>query len=504
MNRTAHIFLRYSGILVFLVVGLFSALHANKADVLHQPDIPAANIQAPEEMQKDYLDKTQIDNLEATLKNAWPKAVPANATIFQAQKTQQSQDRIRALYSQARSAARNGDIEGAENAYVDILSRNIPDDNRRELLIEMADMYRNAKYPVKEIAVYETFVDIYPKDPRTPRIYLELGCLYRDVGSDDMALARFYNVLNLALNYDESNLEEFKDLSTRAQIEIAETYFRNGQYRQASKFLDRLKLVKLPAKQAAQIYFKDASAHYFQQNYLAASVDFKEFINRFPSSDMLAEAYFDLADCYRKLGQHKESLQTVMDLLQLKAVSDEDDPRSMLMWKKRTGNQLANELYEQGDFLGALSIYQAMAPLSKEPQWQWPVLYQIGLCFERLMMYPKAREAYRLIVESQDAKTLMANQNSKDANSNQQADAIVSIDPLELLLSSAQWRMASLDRTMATDIQLQELSAKENKPPSQPKKSPAVVPNSPVAQSDAGAPQSAPSAIVQKQTSSGA
>ena len=74
----------------------------------------------------------------------------------------------------------------------------------------------------------------------------------------------------------------------------------------------------------------------------------------------------------------------------------------MTLPRRLTGNQLANEFFEQRDYLSALKIYQAMAPQSNDPEWQWPIIYQIGLCFEHLRMYPKAREAYRMLVDGDE------------------------------------------------------------------------------------------------------
>ena len=59
---------------------------------------------------------------------------------------------------------------------------------------------------------------------------------------------------------------------------------------------------------------------------------------------------------------------------------------------------LANGFYEQGDFLGALAVYQALARASMDPTWRWPAIYQIGLCFERMNMPQRAAEAYDAIL----------------------------------------------------------------------------------------------------------
>jgi hypothetical protein len=54
------------------------------------------------------------------------------------------------------------------------------------------------------------------------------------------------------------------------------------------------------------------------------------------------------------------------------------------------------------------------ACLNEDADWQWPVIYQMGLCFERLRLASRAAEAYRFIVEA--AKKMEA-ENRKPAES---------------------------------------------------------------------------------------
>ncbi|MDE0820781.1 MAG: hypothetical protein OSA95_06650, partial [Opitutales bacterium] len=55
-----------------------------------------------------------------------------------------------------------------------------------------------------------------------------------------------------------------------------------------------------------------------------------------------------------------------------------------IRWQKKAGNQLANEHFEEGETLNAIEIYQKMIILDSTPKWQAPIVYQLGLCFERL------------------------------------------------------------------------------------------------------------------------
>ena len=67
------------------------------------------------------------------------------------------------------------------------------------------------------------------------------------------------------------------------------------------------------------------------------------------------------------------------------------------------GNELANEFYEQGDFRSALTIYQSLAKYNATPDWRWPAIHQIGLCFERLGLPEKAIMAYQEILNPENA-----------------------------------------------------------------------------------------------------
>ena len=74
-------------------------------------------------------------------------------------------------------------------------------------------------------------------------------------------------------------------------------------------------------------------------------------------------------------------------------------PEKWLFWQKKAGNEFANDLYQRGEYLNALTIYQSLATLTDSPDWQWPVIYQMGLCFEKLRVDRRAAEAYKYIID---------------------------------------------------------------------------------------------------------
>jgi tetratricopeptide (TPR) repeat protein len=132
----------------------------------------------------------------------------------------------------------------------------------------------------------------------------------------------------------------------------------------------------------------------------------------------------------QQLGRSEEAVQEVVAVLQSQQNADDfEKAQKVAYWQRRTGNELANKLYERGDFMGALAVYQALARASETPAWRWPAVYQVGLCFERLNHPERAVEAYKLILAPESAPP---------------GDTKLS-ESLESVRSMAEWRLAHLD-----------------------------------------------------------
>ena len=124
------------------------------------------------------------------------------------------------------------------------------------------------------------------------------------------------------------------------------------------------------------------------------------------------EARYLLSISLRRLGRAQESLAAVLDLLKIEQTRTAADPKAWGHWQRKTGNQLANEFYEQGDISTALSIYRCLDELGGPPEWQLPVRYQIGLCQERLGQAAPARETYQKLLNALRDSTPSGDKNS--------------------------------------------------------------------------------------------
>lgn len=282
-----------------------------------------------------------------------------------------------------------------------IVNLPIADADKKGTLLELADRYEKENLHAKAIAFYEKMAELYAKDPEGPELHFKLGLLYRKIGAPQRAITRFYSVLNSALRVDVQGADAaHRTLTQRAQLEIAETHFLSGDYAQASKFLELLIRLDLSADDRARVLFKSAHCSFLQGNLPAGAEMAKKFLADFPEHASVPEARYLLATIYRGLHKPEQAFETVLSLLKEENARKAKAPEQWIYWQKKTGNEFANAYYEAGDFVSALTIYQTLARLNEDADWQWPVIYQMGLCFERLRLASRAAEAYRFIVEA--------------------------------------------------------------------------------------------------------
>jgi tetratricopeptide (TPR) repeat protein len=297
---------------------------------------------------------------------------------------------------------RQQDWESARLAYNQVLTADplATSAQMRTALLGLARAYRGDLRLPQACAVYERYIKDYPGDEQLPIVYLELGRSLRALGAHRLAIARFYSVLNSTLKLPEQGSETYRQLALTAQFEIAETHFLSGDYDAAFRFYSRLRLLDLAPADRARAAFKAAYALNLKNDHEQAVTQLRAYLTLHPGSENAAEARNLLALALRRLGRSEESLAATLDLLKTEKTRIDAAPATWGYWQRKTGNQLANEFYEQGDINTALTIYQCLRDIGGPPEWLLPVKYQIGLCQERLHHPVLARATYRSILDS--------------------------------------------------------------------------------------------------------
>lgn len=335
-------------------------------------------------------------------------------------------DEVQGLLKLGARLTDRGDYESAEIAFRQALGApDVTVEDTKNALLGLARMFRKQGSFVKATAIYEKYLKEYPGDERTPDVLLEAGRTMRSMGSNRLALARFYSVINSTLKLPDKGFEHYQQLAKTAQFEIAETHFESGNFADAAKFFARLRLLDLAPADRARAHFKAAYALKLQGDNEGAVEMLCSFLEQWPEDDNVPEARYLLATTLRTQGRPQEALATTLELLRSEQAQHSSDPKRWAYWQRRTGNQLANDFFEHGDILNAQAIYSGLSAISSDPAWRLPVVYQIALCHERLGSLDQARAAYEDIIAAT-------------------SKAGVPADLVELGRMSA-WRLSNLD-----------------------------------------------------------
>jgi tetratricopeptide (TPR) repeat protein len=262
------------------------------------------------------------------------------------------------------------------------------------------------------------------------------------MGVNTMAISKFYSVMSTTLKLQVADLEYYKNLVLQAQTEIADTYYIQGQFNESSDCYTKLLKADSPALNKQQIEFKLIRSLSFLTNQVDETIArSQKFLDRFPDYPDVPEVRFILAHAYTSAGRNSEALKQVLLLLQSQEANARGNPELWSYWQRRTGNEIANQLYQEGDYLDALQIYQNLAALDPAPAWQAPALYQVGLVFEQLQQWQRASDTYDQILAR---RTELTGSNAPPS--------------LASLCDMALWRkdyIAWLQKAHATDTQFQ-------------------------------------------------
>jgi tetratricopeptide (TPR) repeat protein len=202
----------------------------------------------------------------------------------------------------------------------------------------------------------------------------------------------------LALKNDQ--LPFFKRLVLQAQVEIAETYYIVGKFKDAADYYSRLLKQDDPALDHAQIQFRLIHSLVSVKQFEEAATQAQDFLANHADSSDAPEVRYDLAEAFKGQGRNAEALQQVLIFLKDERLKTKDHPEVWTYWQQRVGNEIANELYQEGDYVKALEVYETLAKLDPALPWQLPVRYQVAITYEKLLQPAEAIANYRLITNA--------------------------------------------------------------------------------------------------------
>lgn len=305
-----------------------------------------------------------------------------------------SVDLYRERLESARNLRRQRSTREAGRLLASLLQEAASDDIQRAALLELAQAAQDDGDLVRSQQIYAQFLNRWPDDARVPEVLLRQGQNFRSMGMTQLALAKFYSVMTAALVLKNDQFEYYQRLVLQAQTEIAETHYMSGDYAHAADFYNRLLKQNQPALNRPLAQFRLIRSLHAVGKHDEAVAQARDFLTRYPDAAEQPEVRFCLARSLKELGRSGESLQQVLTLLQEQKAKTRDRPELWAYWQQRTGNEIANQLYRDGDYVRALEVYLKLRELDSSPVWQVPVNYQIGMTYERLMQPEEALKTY--------------------------------------------------------------------------------------------------------------
>lgn len=299
----------------------------------------------------------------------------------------------------ARGLRQGKELKRAESTLIQLLEARAPDEIKRAALLELGLVMQEQREFPKAQELYAEYVRRFDKDPSVPEVLLRQGYLYRDMGVPTLALSKFYAVISTCLNLKLDEMEYYQRLVLRAQAEIAETHYLQGNHADAIDYFNRLLRLESVDLERANVFYKLVHCYTKAGNFDQALATARLFLGSFPKHLDAPETRFLLVDTLKKLGRNREAIEELDLLLSSQKADSQSDPQQWLYWQQRAGNSIANQFYREGDYLSALHIYEILAAVNGTPEWQMPVWYQIGLIYENLKQPQKATEMYGKIMD---------------------------------------------------------------------------------------------------------
>ena len=348
---------------------------------------------------------------------------------------------LRARLDEARKLRATRRPAEAEPILVDLLADSSPETLKQDALLELAMAAQDQDEPLRAQQVYAQFLNKWPNEPRVPELLLRQGRLFRQMGINALALAKFYGVMTSSLVMKNDKLDFYQKLVLQAQSEIAETHYLLGKYTEAADFYGRLLKQTSPLLNRSQIVFRLIRSQTAANRPAEVVGPAQDFLERFPDAIEQPEVRFYLALALKQLGRDAESLQQVLTLLQEQKERTQEHPEQWAYWQQRAGNEIANQFYQEGAYTRALDIYTRLVQLDPSLAWQLPVSYQIALTYERLLQPARALDTYQAIL-------------------NREAEAGPAASPgIKSIFEMARWRTGFLNWQEKADKANRDVSA---------------------------------------------
>ena len=300
--------------------------------------------------------------------------------------------------SNAQTYRSQKEYQNAIKTCITLLEQPTPDEINRLALIELAYNLQENNDLQKSFQVLSQYLVNYPKAENIPEVYLSQGKILRKLGAQEMAIGKFYSAMSSTLSVENSTNTRYKRINLIAQTEIADTYYNSGDYSNAIRTFQLIlkgdkSLLELPL-----IEFKLIKSKIAEYEGVDALNAINSYLDQYPNSKYAPEAQFIKITQLLELKKEEEFMTSVLDLLRSSSEKLQISKNKLVPWQKRSGNLLANYLFEKKDYSGARAVYKQLQKMDSNPGWYIPATYRLAQCNERLDLPSQATDGYMEIL----------------------------------------------------------------------------------------------------------
>src|SRR5262249_11492893 len=155
------------------------------------------------------------------------------------------------------------------------------------------------------------------------------------MGAPTMALSKFYAVMTSALTLKAGKLDYYQRLVLHAQTEIADTYYLQGKYEQATEFFQRLLKQESAALNKPRVQLKLIRSLDTLGRREETIAQAEDFLTRYPESADEPEVRFVLASALQTVGRKSDAVRQVLSLLKSQQETANTNRDNWTYWQRR-------------------------------------------------------------------------------------------------------------------------------------------------------------------------
>jgi TolA-binding protein len=177
--------------------------------------------------------------------------------------------------------------------------------------------------------------------------------------------------------------------ATSALLELPKLLIQLGEPEKVQQYLASYEAANPSSNSLEYLNFETAKSLFYNQSYTQAATQLDSFIRNYPSSGLMQEAYFLLAEAHYRMGDYAQALSNYQAVL--KASGSVFHNKALL--------RLASIAYEQQDYATALDYYKELQLSASNKKENYYALEGIMKASYGLQQYDQSKQAASLIKE---------------------------------------------------------------------------------------------------------